>query len=134
MLKTSDGTKIDFGNISQLPDYNPKGGGPEVLARMFNSNNDTVVYTNGQTIYATDPVSQKTTSLRLDVPANEFDGTAIGTGDFRGDGLSEVVIASASGVRMIGPNDPNDFPKGILAGPAWKPDGYRTPHRLSTRK
>ncbi|MBV9033903.1 MAG: hypothetical protein JO182_05365 [Acidobacteriaceae bacterium] len=125
VLKTSDGTKIDLKDIYQLPGYNPKDAGPETLARLFDSANDTVVYTSGQTIDAIDPVSQKTTSLRLDVPTNEFDEAAIGTGDFRGDGFSEVVIASASGVRIVGPNDPNDFSKGLMVGPAWKPDGYR---------
>jgi hypothetical protein len=36
-----------------------------------------------------------------------------------------VVIASASGVRVVGPVDPEDFAKGIFAGPPWIPAGYR---------
>ncbi len=125
VLKTSSGTKINPNDIYRLSDYNPKGAGPQALVRMFDSMRDVLVYTNGQTVYATDPVTQKTTSLRLDVGANEFDVAAIATGRFKGDGFDQVVIASASGVRIVSAIDPNDFSKGLYSGPPWKPAAYR---------
>jgi hypothetical protein len=56
------------------------------------------VYTNGQTVYAANPVPQATTSLKLDVPADEFSQATMATGDFNQDGLKEVAILSASGL------------------------------------
>ncbi|MBV9268017.1 MAG: hypothetical protein JO061_17750, partial [Acidobacteriaceae bacterium] len=125
MIKTDDGTKIDPSKMYQLKNFSPAGAGPEVMLRMFQSPTDTLVYTNGQTIYAADPVSQATTSLKLDVPAKEFNGATMAAGDFNGDGLSEVAILSASGLRVIGPVDPKDPSKGIYSGPVWTPTDYR---------
>lgn len=125
VMKTSDGTNIDPASIYQLKDFNPQGAGPETLVRMYESATDTLVYTNGQTVYATDPVSQATTSVKLDVPANEFNQAQIATGDFNGDGLNEVAILSASGLRVVGPVDPTEPSKGIYSGPVWKPSDYR---------
>ncbi|HZR17084.1 MAG TPA: VCBS repeat-containing protein, partial [Verrucomicrobiae bacterium] len=125
VMKTSDGTKVNPSDMYQLPGFNPQGAGPETLARMFETATDTLVYTNGQTIYAVDPVSQQAVSLQLNgVGVNEFNGADMATGDFSGNGLGEVVIASASGVRLVAPNGTN-LSQGLKVGPAWKPADYK---------
>jgi hypothetical protein len=118
VLPTSDGTKIDDKNIYTLPGYNPKDAGPEVSARMFNLLDDTLVYTNGDTIFMQDPVSKRVASFRW--AGKDLRSALMATGDFRGDGLQEVVIAAGSETRIVAAQDPNDFSKGIFAGAVWR--------------
>ncbi len=62
------------------------------MARLFDSKSGALVYAHRSTVYAIDPISQRTTSLGLN---NDFRDAGIASGDFKGDGLQEVVIASA---------------------------------------
>ncbi len=132
VLKTSDGTKIKDSDIYTLPDLSHDVSS-EVLVRMFDSEHDTLLYLNGpivariSLIRALDPVSQTIQGSLplLDLPADEFQGASIGTGDFKGDGFAEVVIASKSGVRIVGAVDPEDSSKGIYSGPVWKAADYK---------
>ena len=116
VLKTSAGTKIEDKNISELPNFQRGRQNPEILARMFESKPEVLVYAHSFTVYATDPSSQSTISVPL---FGEFTSTGIGRGDFRGDGLQEVVIASSSNVRVVSAVDPKDFSKGLYSGPKW---------------
>ncbi|MBV9303840.1 MAG: hypothetical protein JOY53_17160 [Acidobacteriaceae bacterium] len=121
VLPTSDGTKIDDKSIYTLPGYDPKLKNPaEIFARMFDSPIDTLVYAQGSTIYAVDPVSKQSISLGLDVPADELRKARIATGDFRGDGFNEIVLVLRSGVRIISAVNPFDFSRGLQSGPVWK--------------
>ncbi len=115
VLKTSDGTKIEDKNIYSLPDFKIHKAYPEIPARMFNSTYDTLVYAHANIISAIDPISKKTTSLTL--KGDEFSLAGVGAGDFRGDGLQEIVLASSYGIRIVSAIDPNDFAKGITSGP-----------------
>jgi len=114
VLKTSEGTKIEDKNISELPGFDRKEGGPEIMARLFDSKSDTLVYANGKTVYAIDPNSQKTTGLTLD---DNFHNAGIASGDFLGNGLQEIVIASPLRIRVVSAVDPVDFSKGLYSGP-----------------
>jgi hypothetical protein len=118
VLPTSDGTKIDDKNIYTLPGYDPKTAGPEVSARVFNSPYDTLVYTKRDIIFMQDPVSKNVTSFQW--AGQDLRSALIAAGDFRGDGLKEVVIATAAGSRIVAARDPNDFSKGIFAGDGWR--------------
>jgi hypothetical protein len=118
VLPTSDGTKIDDKNIYTLPGYDPKNAGPEVSARMLNSANDTLVYTNGDTIFMQDPVTKTVVSFQW--AGQDLRSALMATGDFRGDGLNEVVIATAGGTRIVAPRDPNKLSNGIFAGDVWQ--------------
>jgi FG-GAP-like repeat len=115
VFKTSDGTKIDDKNIYNLPDFKIHTSDPQILARMFDSTYDTLVYAQANTLYAIDPISKTTKSLKLE--GDEFSLAGFATGDFKGDGLQEIVIASLSGIRVVSAVDPKDFSKGIQSGP-----------------
>ena len=117
VLPTSDGTKIDDKNIYTLPGYDPKNAGREISVRMFNSTYDTLVYTNGDTIFMQDPISKKVASFQW--AGQDLRSALIAAGDFRGDGLNEVVIATAGATRIVAARDPDDFSKGIFAGDVW---------------
>jgi hypothetical protein len=116
VLKTSDGTQIEDKNIYSLADFKVHRAYPEISARMFDSTYDTLVYAHADNIYAIDPVSQKTTSLAL--KGDEFSLAGSAAGDFKGDGLEEIVIASSYGIRIISASDSQDFSKGIKSGPS----------------
>ncbi len=133
VLKTSDGTNIKDSDIYTLPNLPPKDAISEVLVRMFDSGHDTLVHLIGPLfitpgfVDAVDPVSNNIQG-RLAVyqlPNDEFQGASLATGDFKGDGFNEVVIASKSGVRVVGAVDPEDSSKGIFSGPVWKADDYK---------
>lgn len=127
VLPTSDGTKIDEKNLYTLPGYDPKLKNPaEIFARMFNTPIDTLVYVQGSTIYAVDPVSKNSTSLALNLLPDEFSEALIAVGDFRGDGFSEVVLALKSEMRIISAVNPFDFSKGLQSGPVFKPAFYKS--------
>ena len=115
VLQTSDGTKIEDKNIYSLPDFKIHKAFPETQARIFDGTYDTLVYAHGHIVYAIDPVSKKTTSLVL--KGDELSLAAMATGDFRGDGFQEIVIASSYGIRIISAVDPKDPSKGIISGP-----------------
>ncbi|MBV9303841.1 MAG: hypothetical protein JOY53_17165 [Acidobacteriaceae bacterium] len=119
VLPTSDGTKIDDKSIYTLPGYDPKNAGPEISTRVFNSSYDTLVYTNGDTIFMQDLVSKKVASFRW--AGQDLRSALIAAGDFRGDGFNEVVIATNGGSRIVAAQDPNDFSKGIFAGAVSRP-------------
>ncbi len=114
VLKTSDGTKIENKNISELPGFQRQAGDPEIMARLFESKSGALVYAHAGTVFAIDPISQNTTSLFLN---ESFDNAGTATGDFRGDGFEQIVIASRSGVRLLSARDPKDFSKGLYSGP-----------------
>lgn len=122
VLPTSDGTKIDDKKIYTLPGYDPKLKNPaEIFARMFDSPMDTLVYAQGSTIYAVDPVSKKTVALALPVSPDVFKEARIAAGDLRGDGFNEIVFAVKGGAFVIGAVNPFDFSKGLVSGPLWTP-------------
>ncbi len=116
VLKTSGSTQIEDKNISELPNFHRGHQNPEILARMFDSKPEVLVYAHDFTVYATDLNSKSTISVPL---VGIFSATGIGCGDFRGDGLQEVVIASSSNVRVVSAVDPKDFSKGLYYGPKW---------------
>ncbi len=121
LMKTSDGTKIEDKDISELPGSQTPRGGPEIMARLFDSTSGTLVYVNEKIVYAVDPISQTTTSLSL----NEFTSLSeVASGDFRQDGLQEVVLASRSGVRLLSAADPEQFSKGLVAAQAARFTAY----------
>jgi hypothetical protein len=103
VLKTSEGTKIEDKNISELPGFQRNKLNAEMLAHLFDSKSGDLVYAYGHTVYAIDPISQATASLSL---KDDFSYAGIASGDFRGDGLQEVVIASYTGVRVVSAVDP----------------------------
>src|SRR5690349_17625434 len=65
VFKTSDGTKIEDQNIYNLPDFKIHKAFPQVLARMFDSANDTLLYAHANIISAIDPNSKATKSITL---------------------------------------------------------------------
>jgi hypothetical protein len=117
VLKTSEGTKIEDKNISELPGFQRHKLNPEILAHLFDSKSGDLVYAYGDSVYAIDLTSQSTTSIALN---DDFSFAAMASGDFRADGVQEVVIASFSGVRVVSAVDTKDFSKGIKSGPQWK--------------
>ena len=66
---------------------------------MFNSSYDTLVYTNGDTIFMQDLVSKKVASFRW--AGQDLRSALIAAGDFRGDGFNEVVIATNGGSMIV---------------------------------
>src|SRR5207248_1883436 len=72
-------------------------------------------YAQGPTIYAIDPISETTTSLTL--KGDELSLAGFAAGDFKGDGLQEIVIASHLGIRIVSAVDATNFSKGIQSGP-----------------
>ena len=87
----------------------------EVLAHMFAGSGDTLDYTTADKVIAYDPRTQK--SFSLSVTDKDNFATSLSKGDVTGDGYDDVVIGSASGVRVLAAVDPNDFGKGIRLGP-----------------
>ena len=116
VLKTSEGTKIEDKNISELPGFQRREGEAEVLARLFESKSSTLLYTSGHTIHVVNPISHSTTSLRVNDEMRDAD---IASGDFRLNGLQEVVIASRFGVSIVSALDPKDFSR-VLYRPAYE--------------
>jgi hypothetical protein len=116
VLETSDGTKIQDRNISELPGFQRNKLNPEIMARLFDWKSGALVYANGNKIYALNPISQSTTSLPVN---DDFSYAGIAPGDFRGDGLQEIVIASFSGIRVVSAADPKEFSNGLYSGPQW---------------
>lgn len=114
VLKTSEGTKIEDNNISELPGFQTKAGNPEIVARLTDSKPGVLVYLDEKILRAIDLQTQASTALDL-IHSTSF--AAIASGDFRLDGLQEVVIASRSGIRLVSAVDPADFLKGLHAGP-----------------
>ena len=114
VLKTSDGTKIEDKNISELPGYKTVPGNPEAVARLTNSETGVLVYLDEKIVHAIDLRSKEAKSLNL----NEFSSlAALAYGDFRLDGIQELVLATRSGVRLLSAVDPGNFSKGLQAGP-----------------
>ncbi len=87
----------------------------EVLAHMFAGSGDVLVYTTTNKVIVYDPRTRK--SLSLSVTDNDGFASSLSTGDLTGDQYDDVVIGSASGVRVLTATDPNDFGKGIRLGP-----------------
>ncbi len=119
VLKTNDGSKIEDKNISELPSFQREPGDPEILTRLFDSKSGALVYAHNNTVYAIDPISQRAASLALN---NDFRDAGIAAGDFKGDGLQEVVIANLPApflpgiVRVVSAVDPEDFSQGLRSG------------------
>ncbi|MDQ2773918.1 MAG: hypothetical protein M3Y57_03165 [Acidobacteriota bacterium] len=87
----------------------------EVLAHMFAGSGDVLVYTTTDKVVVYDPRTRKSLSFAL----TDKDGfaTSLSAGDLTGDQYDDVVVGSASGVRVLTAADPNDFGKGIRLGP-----------------
>jgi hypothetical protein len=118
VLKTSDGTKIEDKNISELPGFQRQAGDPEIMAHLFDSISGTLVYGHGSTLYAVDPISHATTSMSL---GGNFSRGTFASADFLGDGFRELVSAFSYGsdtviVNVVSPVDRNQFSKGVFAG------------------
>ena len=123
VLKTSEGSKIEDKNIYELPGFQRREGDSEILAHLFNSKSGTLVYTHSNKVYAIDPVAKNTTSLVVD---EEFRQPSMASGDFRLDGVQEIVIASRSGLRLIRAVDPREFSKGLYSGPLMRFEKFAT--------
>ena len=106
---------------------NPVSRG-EVLAHMFAGSGDTLVYTTSDKVIAYDPRTKKTFSLSI-TDSDNF-ATSLSAGDLTGDGYDDVVIGSASGVRVVSAVDPNDLNKGIRMGPLTKAHRAEQPNAV----
>ncbi len=135
LFKTNDGTQIPSDNISTLPNFsnNVIKDAPQVFARMFNLSYDVLTHVfyderGNIFIYALDPNSQADQSVPVLSPDSYVYNVA--KGNLSGTGFDDVVVVADDRLQVISAVDPQNFSKGLKAGPAFTlPSAAASPGR-----